>query len=134
PWRAAYPPIGWPTGGVISTRARPALISAANERTESVAQSDTTDITSRTVFIALTLTFSEGMGKASVEDASLQLIARDGEHLAGGGQRKSDLEARSFTQFAFNVDVTAVISDDAVAAGETQPRSLADLFCGDERC
>jgi hypothetical protein len=43
------------------------------------------------------------------------LIACDCERLACGGQRKSDLEARSFTQFAFDVDVAAVITNDAVA-------------------
>src|SRR5262245_6591583 len=60
-------------------------------------------------------------------------IAGRGKQLTGAGQRQGDLESRSFAKIAFDVDVPAVVADDAVADGEAEPRSLADLFRGEER-
>src|SRR5215475_6702302 len=60
-------------------------------------------------------------------------IARRGEQLAGAGQRQGDLEAGSFADLAFDVDVAPVVADYAVADGEAEPRPLADLLRCEER-
>src|SRR5262245_3367357 len=64
---------------------------------------------------------------------TLYLIACCREQWTAGGQRQGDLETCSFAEFAFDVDVAAVVADDAVADGEAQPGPFADLLSGEER-
>src|SRR5581483_11355861 len=61
------------------------------------------------------------------------LIAGCGELLPDRGEWEGDVKMRPFTRVAFNLNVPAVILDDAVTDGQPETGSLADLLGGEER-